>query len=336
LLIAALALLVPFVEAAAQQAVSTIASPRRAAPALTMIGVDANGVSLAQQVPAIETSRLRQQTNPSPAFGVDENGNAVGDVESSSSDDDSLGAQMILKNEERSPVFVVSGTASVVYTSNVALSSADERHDVFAIAGAGIAWTPKLSPTVHAAVAANASMFRYSRTSELDFENFSLHAGLGWSPPSLKGITLFASYDFTELLSAEGRHILADNVFTVGAQKAIPFGRAHGLVLATTGSVGISDPSSAQRSQLGASLLYRLQISRKAETEFLFRPAVHFYNDSGRVDFNQILSWNLRYRFTDWAEVNAFVSYGLNRSDRSAFDYDVVTTGAGAGVLIKF
>jgi hypothetical protein len=301
-----------------------------------MIGVDANGMSLAQQVPAIETSRLRQQTTAPIGFGVDQNGNAIADVESSSSDDDSLGAQMILKDEPRNPVFVVSGTASLVYTSNVALSSADERPDVFAVAGAGIAWTPRLSPTVSASAAANASLFRYNRTPELDFENLSLHAGLGWTPRRMKGVTLFASYDFTELLSKDGDHILADNVFTIGAQKPITFGRSHGLVIAAAASTGISNPSSAQRSQIGGSILYRLQLTRRAETEFLFRPAVHFYNESGRVDFNQILSWNLRYRFTDWAELNAYFSYGLNRSDRSAFDYDVVTTGGGAGVLIKF
>jgi hypothetical protein len=235
------ALLVTIIGASGQQAISTAVPAARGAQ-LSAMGVDANGVSLAQQVPAIETSRLRQQSGRPFALGVDENGNAVADVEGSSSDDDSLGAQMILKSEERPPVFVVSGSASVVYTSNVALASEDERPDVFAVAGAGIAWTPRLSPTVQTAVAANASIFRYNRTPELDFQNLSLHAGLGWSPRSLQGVTLFASYDFTELLSSSGRHILADNVFTIGAQKAIAFGRAHGLILAGTASAGISNP----------------------------------------------------------------------------------------------
>jgi hypothetical protein len=149
-------------------------------------------------------------------------------------------------------------------------------------------------------------------------------------------VTLFAGYDFTELLRSNGGHILTDHLFAVGAQRTFVLGRSHALLLGVNGALGISDPSSAQRDQLGASILYRLQITRKAETEFLLRPAVYFYNHPGRVDFNQILGWNLRYRFTNWAEFNAYVSYALNRSETAAFDYDVFTTGAGGAFTIRF
>ena len=110
----------------------------------------------------------------------------------------------------------------------------------------------------------------------------------------------------------------------------------HGFTVGAVGIIGLSDPRSAERSQLGAFLGYHLQLTRRLQTEIFYRPAVHFYTDSGRADFNQIISWNLRYRFNDWAELNATASYGLNRSDRSVFDYNVLTTGASVALTLRF
>ena len=293
-------------------------------------------MALAQVDAAIEQARLRREAAPPATIGVDANGVATADVEATPSDDDSFGAQQILKAQERQPTFTVSGTASVVYTDNVALTRRDTHDDVFALADAAITWTPRLGRNLEASVGVHASVFRYDRTSELDFQNVGFGAGLAWSPPQLKGVGFFARYDLTELFGRDGHQILLDNVITIGAQKSFVFGRSHALTVGATGMVSLADPRAAQRDQLGGFIAYHLKLTRKLETDFLYRPAVHFYNDAGRVDFNQILSWSLRYRFTTWAELNASVSYGVNRSDTAVFDYNVLTTGATAAVTVRF
>jgi hypothetical protein len=298
--------------------------------------VRGTGLTLAQHTPAIETSRLRRDGAAPAPFGVDGETAPLEEVESTSSGDDSLGAQQILKSQERQTVFVVSGGVSGVYTSNVALAAAGERSDAFLVANAAAAWMPRVARYLEATLGANASFYRYDRTPALDFESLNFNAGVAFAPPRAPGVTLFARYDFTQLLDSDGRHILRDHVFTVGVQRAIAFGRSHGLLLGVTASVGFADPSSAQRDQLGAFIGYRLQLTRRLETDLLLRPALHFYDDFQRTDFNQIVSWNLRYRFTDWAELNAYLSHGFNRSEVSAFDYDVLTTGGGVGVLVRF
>ena len=298
--------------------------------------VNANGMLLAQNDASIEQSRLYRHTTPRFGYGVDANGNALPEPEASTVEDDSFGEQKILKDQARPTSFVVTGGASLVYTDNVALTRRGTIDDVFAIVDAGITWTPRVRRDLEPFVGFRASVFRYDKATDLDFYNLGFAAGVAWTPPSMRGVSVFARYDFTELLNRDSDQILMDHAITLGLQKSVALGRSHGFAFGATASFGISDPDSAQRSQIGAFFSYRLQLTRKLETDFLYRPAIHFYTDSGRADLNQILSWNLRYRFNDWAELNATVSYGLNRSERSAFDYNALTTGVGAGVTIRF
>lgn len=320
----------------AQEAASPSARFSTAKPNPYTLGITADGMAMAQIDAAIEQARLQRQSTPPASIGVDANGVETAEAESTTSDDDSFGAQLILKAQDRQPTFVVSGSASVVYTDNVALTRRDTHDDFFALADAAITWLPKLGHNLEATVGVHASVFRYDRTSELDFQNIGFGAGLAWSPPQLRGIALFARYDLTELFGRNGRQILLDNALTVGAQKSFAFGRSHALTAGGIGMLGMSDPDAAQRHQIGAFLAYHLQLTRKLNADFLYRPAVHFYHDSGRADFNQILSWSMRYRFTSWAELSASFSYGVNRSETAAFDYNVLTTGVTAAVNVRF
>jgi hypothetical protein len=290
---------------------------------------------LAQNTAAIEQARLYQRMKPGPQPTVDANGNALPESTGTETDD-SFGSQKILKAQERPTTFVVTGAASFVYTDNVALTRRGTRSDVFGIVDAGIAWSRRLGYNVEGSIGARVSIFRYDKADELDFENLGFGVGVAWSPPSLRGASLFVRYDLTELLDREGDQILADHNFTLGIQKNVALGRSHGFTVGAVGILGLSDPRSAERSQLGGFIGYHLDITRKLQTDILYRPAAHFYTDSGRADFNQIISWNVRYRFTDWAELNANASYGLNRSDRSVFDYEVLTTGASLALTVRF
>lgn len=298
--------------------------------------VTADGYALAQADAAIEQARRQRDVLPPVSVGVDANGAATADAEPIDSNDDSFGAQQILKSQQRQPTIVVTGGASVVYTDNVALTRRDTHDDTFFIGDAGITWLPRLGHNLDTSIGVHASVYRYDQTSELDFQNIGFGAGIGWSPPELRGVSVFARYDLTELFGRDSHQILLDNVLTLGAQKTLAFGRSHALAFGVSGTVGLSDPGVAQRDQLGVFVAYHLQLARKWDTDFLYRPAVYFYNDAGRTDFNQVVSWSTRYRFTDWAELSGAFSYGVNRSDTAVFDYNVLTLGASAAVNIRF
>ncbi|MGI9089061.1 MAG: hypothetical protein ACR2HH_15175 [Chthoniobacterales bacterium] len=296
---------------------------------------DANGVLVAQNDAAIEQARLFQKpaaiTNSN---SVTADGMALGDASPSS--DDSFGDQVILKSQPRPRFFTVTGDATIFYTDNVALTRRAEVDDSFFVAHAGGSWNPHIGRNLDAQFGATVSTFRYNDTSSLDFTNLGFGTGLFWSPESLRGIGIFARYDFIELLNRHSDEILQDHEFTLGAQKIFALGRSHAFTIGGTAMAGISNPRAAQRDQLGMFFAYQLQLTRSLDTELSYRPALHFYNSNGRVDLNQVVSWNLRYHLAPWAEANAFFSFGSNRSDRSVFDYDVVTTGFGVGLTAKF
>ena len=296
-----------------------------------------NGGLLAQNNAVIDQARLFRDANSPTGLREDANNTSLpASDDDPGYEDDSMGVQQILKEHDKRPTLVISAGVSEVFTSNAALTRNDERHDLFGVAEVGVSWTPRLSPTVEVNAGAHASIFRYVRTSELDFENLGFGAGLAWAPQGLGGVSFFARYDFTQLLDSDGDHILTDNVFSAGTQKVFVFGRAHALTVGATGSLSFSDPISAQRHQLSAFASYHVQIARDFGADLLWRPAGHFYEELGRTDFNNIISLTLRYRLSKYADFSAFASYGANRSETIAFDYDVLTTGAGVVFALRF
>ena len=287
-----------------------------------------------QAVSPIEQARLFQELSTSTNPRVDANGRLLGDDETAS--DDSLGEQLVLKSRPRRTTFVVTGDSSVFYTDNAALTRRNKIDDAFFVANAGVSWLPVIAPHLEGQIAANGSLFRYDSTSALDFESLGLGAGLFWSPDHFAGVELFAHYDFIELIDRHSEEILQDHEFTIGAQKILPLGRAHALVAGVSLRAGLAEPESAQRDQAGLFLAYRLQATRSLDFEFLYRFAGYFYNDSGRIDRNQILSASMRYRLREWADIDAFFSFAANRSDDSAFNYDAVTSGGGLSATFQF
>lgn len=251
-------------------------------------------------------------------------------------EDESFGAQQILKTQEKIPEFTVGGSVSSFYTSNVALTRSHTTSDSFLVGAAFLDWTPRINSTLQFQFDVGASIFRYWDTTELDFENLRSGVGLFWTPPNFWGIGILGRYDFTELLDTASNQILQDHEFSVTVQKLVVLGRSHSLTFGVIGAAGISDPTSEQRDQIGFAAGYHLQLTRNWGSDLGYRHSWYFYNEGGRVDLNQVLSIGLHYYITPWASVDGFLSGALNHSNHSAFKYNVLSTGGGAGFTVRF
>lgn len=289
----------------------------------------------AQTNPAVETSRLFERTAPPTSGMVTPDGMALPQGEGVS-EDESFGAQQILKNEQKIPDFTIGGGVSSFYTNNVALTRSHTISDNFLVGSAFFNWTPHINPELQFQIGAGTSIFRYWDTTALDFENIGTGVGLLWTPRNFWGIGILGRYDFTELLDTASDEILQDHEFSVALQKLIVLGRSHSLTAGVIGSVGISDPFSEQRDQLGFALGYHLQLTRQFGSDFGYRLSGYFYNKGGRDDLNQVFSVGLHYYITPWASVDSFLTGAINSSNRSAFRYDVISTGGGAGLTVRF
>ena len=285
---------------------------------------------------SVEQARLFPRTTPPTPALMTADGTALPASDPSNPDDDSFGAQQILKQEQKTAPFAVTGSASLFYTSNVALTRRDELSDGFFVANAGFLWTPQINPEWLLQFNAGASIFRYFDTTELDFESLGFGLGAIWAPKNAWGVTLIGRYDFAELIDSHSHEILQDHQFSMTLQKTFVLGRSHALSLALIGSAGISDPFSEQRDQVGLSAGYHLRLTRQLDSDFGYRLSGYFYNDGGRNDLNQVFSCALHYRITPWATVDAFISGATNDSNHSAFEYNVFSTGGGAGLTIRF
>ena len=289
----------------------------------------------AQTNPAVETSRLFERTAPPTSGMVTPDGMALPQGEGLS-EDESFGAQQIIKNEQKIPDFTLGGGVSSFYTNNVALTRSNTISDSFLVGSAFFNWTPHINPELQFQIGAGTSIFRYWDTTALDFENIGTGVGLLWTPRNFWGIGILGRYDFTELLDTASDEILQDHEFSVALQKLIVLGRSHSLTAGVIGSVGISDPFSEQRDQLGFALGYHLQLTRQFGSDFGYRLSGYLYNKGGRDDLNQVFSVGLHYYITPWASVDSFLTGAINSSNRSAFRYDVISTGGGAGLTVRF
>ena len=254
----------------------------------------------------------------------------------SASSDDSFGEQVILERRVRDLPFVIAGDASIFYTNNAALSRNYKIEDTFVVGSAGISWTPRINPQLEAQLSGHASIFRYNSTSVLDFENLGVGAALFWTPEHCHNVSFFARYDLIELLDRHSDEILQDHEFTFGAQKIFPVGKTDSFTLGVIASAGIAIPASEQRQQLAIYGSYRWQLTKNLDAEASYRLAGYYYNHADRTDANQIVAANLRYHVSRCADLNAFVSFGNNRSDHGRFDYNAVTTGGGISLTFRF
>jgi len=303
--------------------------------ASAQVAMTPDGALVAQNT-AIEQSRISNPPGGTGATGMTADGTMLSSSASSGGEDDSFGAQQILKEQQRVREFVVSGDASVFYTNNVALTRRNTISDAFFVGNAGLSWYHNINSQLQIQIGGRASIFRYFDTSELDFENLGAGIGLSWTPQTPWGISMFARYDFTELLDKHSSELLQDHEFTVGAQKIWVFNRRHSLTLGVVGSTGISDPFAAQRDSVGGFAVYRLALTDRLDTELGYRLGGFFYNGGGRNDFNQILNLGLHYHFARWMEAGAFFSFTSNLSSVDAFKYGVINTGGGLAFTLWF
>jgi hypothetical protein len=285
--------------------------------------------------PAVEQSRLFPRTIPPSTNNVSPETLSAPQGQSVAPEDESFGAQQILKPEEKVPEFLLTAGSSVYFTSNVALTRSDTQSEAFYVGETAFSWTPRLNPQLQFQLGAALSLFRYE-TSALDFESLGTGTGLVWTPPKAWGLAFISRYDFIELLDRHADEILQDHQFSLAVQKLFALGRSHWLSFGIIGSAGISDPVREQRDQAGFAVGYHLQVARQFGADLGYRHSWYFYNEGGRTDLNQVFSLGLHYNFSPGVAVNGYVSGATNYSNQSVFKYDVFSGGGGLGLIIRF
>lgn len=312
----------------------------RRARAVFTLGLLLTGAAIVRaqsSTSAVEESRLFERTAPPTSGNLTVDGNSTSPgPEGSNPQDESFGAQQILKAQQKIPELTISASGATYYTNNVALTRRNTISDSLWVGSGGVSWTPRINSQLQFQLGGGASVFRYFDTTPLDFENLGVGTGVLWTPPNFWDVGVLGRYDFTELLDTSSRQILQDHEFSFALQKLLVLGRSHALTFGLIASAGVSDPSSEQRDQVGVALGYHLQLTRQLGSDFGYRVSGFFYNKGGRNDLNQVFSTALHYYVRPWASIDGLVSGAVNSSNRAAFRYSALTTGGGVSITLHF
>jgi hypothetical protein len=257
------------------------------------------------------------------------------DVPSTPGDDD-LGQQWILKEQKKYQPFSLIGEANGFYTDNVALARDSEQNDRFLVATVGLSYQPRIGNQWQFEFTAKQSVFRYEEFDVLDFDSLNIGGGVTYVEPRLWDIAFFGRYNYNRLTDKqEHSEFFRNHTVNIGFQKAFILTRSHYLYAGYASQFAFSDPEAAERDEHGIYGGYHLNITRSLESDLFYRIAYFTYHGD-REDLNQILNASLRFNVTKWASLTAFGSFGLNRSNKSIFDYQVFNTGAGLALNFKF
>lgn len=253
------------------------------------------------------------------------------------SEDESFGVQQILKRQEKLKPFRFFADATGYYTSNAALTRTNEISDAFLVGSVGTEYRRPLPYGLQWEATVRGATFRYNELTVLSFQSLDAGTGLAYHASKLWDLDFSARYNYTQLWGDQsGDTFFTNHTFTLAAQRAYSFSRAHYVYAGISALLALSDPKEAQRNEYSAYAGYHLQATRRISADLFYRFAYYDYARFGRGDVNNALTVSARYEITKY--LAAFASYTLsaNRSNREVFDYDVANGGGGLGLSLSF
>ncbi len=289
-------------------------------------------------LPQIEQSR--QFTGPPGTIDLQGQRNAppAGRLEDAGISDDSFGAQVIFKRQEKPQPFNGFAEIAAFVTNNVALTKVDPVQDSFLVATTGASFTQRFAYNLRFDASARAAAYRYDKFPQLDFQSTDLSAGVAWSPPALRGAEILTRYTFTDLTTSEHtREFYKNHAILLGIQKVVPFSRAQAVYFGASAQWSFADPKPAGRDEYTAYGGYRAQLTRSLDADLFYRYGRYVYRyGKGRHDNNQTVSLGLHYTPKEWLSFSATGFVGADRSNRKTFNYDVANVGVGIQCSIRF
>jgi hypothetical protein len=295
-----------------------------------------------QSAALIDQARLRSallnvQTDE---LGEDANGDGVpDDIEGeavATPGDSDLGVQLIMKERERAHLLRLFATAQAYYTDNVRLTNFNPQSDAYFFSEVGARYEGKLTSDLSLEATVRQAFFRYDDFSNLDFDSLNAGAGLSYKLPDHPDLMFFSRYNLERLTTDNlDDQFFLNHTLSLGLQKSWAAQGSGLYYLGYASSFGFAHPSPAERDEHGIYGGAHWQLT-ECLTADLYSKLAYFDYDSGQHDWNYMIVPSLTYRFNEWCEVNASLSFVLNRSNRDLFDYDAFSGGGGLGLKVQF
>jgi Putative beta-barrel porin 2 len=257
---------------------------------------------------------------------------------SSSPNDPDLGEQAILKRQDSYQPFTMAASMPSFYTSNVALSSANEHGDAVFAPAIGFSYVPRIKPNLYASFSVGQQEFFYNEFSDLDFGSFDARAGLTYIVSQWHNLSLHAEYAYNRLTTSTNlNEFFSSHGLGLNAEVPFRFGRAQQASVGMDGFINIvSEPSEPGRNEFGAYFGYSVNLTRALTLSAVGRIAVRDYSDDDRVDVGEALSVSATYSLNRWWTLSATATLAHNDSNEEGFDYNVANIGGAISFAHHF
>ena len=252
--------------------------------------------------------------------------------------DNDLGEQRLLFKRDDYKAFTLFANASEFFTSNAALSHNNPRSDWFTAVQFGASYVPHITGGLYGEITAMQQLYRYADYSGLNFNSLDLGAGLIYVFSDLEGLSVFTRYNYNLLTDAEAdSSLLYQQTIRMGVNKPFIFSRAHSATVGLAADINLDGwPDYALRNRFAALAGYQVNLTRLLQANLFYQLAYFPYLDTGRRDWNQILSASLVFNISPRFSISASVSGSFNDSNEKFYEYSVLNTGGGLSANYKF
>lgn len=298
----------------------TFLDPARASAAVTP---DAASQALIKSQAAAASAGLDEENAYAPA--------SPGDTD--------LGAQLILKRQEKSYPFRAWLDSGGYWTDNAANVSEGEIDDWFFVGGVNLAWQQQLHGRFYGDVYAGQHIYRYDRLSELDYEDGEAAAGFLVLMPELANSIVHVHYYYQRITQdIDDSAIYQTHNIKAGIQKSFLIDRLNSFNVNLTASLALdTEPDVLQRHEYSAQFGYNYKIMRDLLLGVSYRLAYYdYFNLDGRQDWYQNWGIGLTWQPYECLDITASYNFSLNESNRPVFDYEAQLAGPSLSLKFKF
>jgi len=257
---------------------------------------------------------------------------------SASQADDDLGQQLILKETPKNRPFRAYVDQFALWSNNVANVQSGEQTDWMWGQRVGLGWQQKITGHWFADVSVSQGMYRYRKTSALDFEAMEAMASILDVEPRFWNVVLVGSFGFTRITNNEFQDSLLNSLSgRLGAQRLIVLDRKNSIQLAVGADWDLTnDVEQVFRDEYSLDIAYKYKVTRDLSLSLAYRMTHFNYRDVPRADLLHVIGATVSYTPKNWMEVYATASYALNDSNIDFFDYETASSGVGLGMKLKF
>ena len=255
-----------------------------------------------------------------------------------SSGDEDIGEQLILKEIPKDQPFRSWAEGSMFWTNNAANVSSGQVEDFFWGGRVGFGWQPRITKNWFADVEVSQGMYRYDKSSALDFETLRAMASILDVEPRLGNVVLFAGIGYDRVTNDTLSNDLLNSLsLRAGAQRTFLLDRKQSINVSLMGDWDLlTDFDPLFRHELNFDLTYRVKLLANLSVNLGYRMSYLHYQRVDRQDLLHLVSASVVYTPTEWMEIYANGNFAFNDSSLPFFDYNTGTVGGGLGMKIKY